>query len=233
MAILRDVSAEHKARTQRREVDERYKRLFDAIDEGFCIIEVMFDGDGNATDYLFLEGNEAFVKHSGLIDPIGKSMRSLEPDIEDQWPETYGRIAMTGVAERFEDESPALSRWFDVFAFPIGDKAPYLVGVLFENIGARKSMELALRHSESRLQSLIDATSDLIFRMSPDGTLVQQVGGRRLLGDVSNGRDWVQDFIPENDQADVLGAIAKAIEQRAPLEIEHRCLLYTSDAADE
>ena len=229
MAILRDVSAEHKARTQRREADERYKRLFDAIDEGFCIIEVMFDGDGTATDYLFLEGNEAFVKHSGLIDPIGKSMRSLEPDIEDQWPETYGRIAMTGVAERFEDESPALSRWFDVFAFPIGDKAPYLVGVLFENIGARKSMELALRHSESRLQSLIDATSDLIFRMNPDGTLVQQVGGRRLLGDVSNGREWVQDFIPESDQADVLGAIAEAIEQRAPLEIEHR--VRTADGA--
>lgn len=222
MAILRDVSAEHTVRAQRREADERYKRLFEAIDEGFCIIEVKFDDDGRGTDYLFLEANDAFVEHTGLKDPIGKSMRSLEPGIEDQWPETYGRIALTGVAERFEDESPALSRWFDVFAFPIGDKAPYLVGVLFEDIGARKSMELALRHSENRLQSLIEATSDLIFRMNPDGTLVQQVGGRRLLGNVDDGRNWVQDFVPESDRAKVLGAVAKAIERRAPLELEHR-----------
>lgn len=222
MARIRDISGEHHAREQRRETDERYKRLFDAIDEGFCIIQVLFDTNGAAVDYLFLEANDAFVAHTGLKDSIGKSMRGLQPDIEDRWAATYGRIAHSGVSERFESESVAMGRWFDVFAFPIGDHAPYLVGVLFEDVGARKTMELALRHSESRLQTLIEATSDLIFRMNPEGTLVQQVGGKRLLGDVGEERNWVEDFVPESDRAAVQAAIADAIQRRGPLEIEAR-----------
>lgn len=222
MARIRDITGEHQAREKRREADARYKLLFDAIDEGFCIIEVVFDADNRPVDYLFIEGNDAFLDQSGLIDPVGKTMRSLQPDIEDKWIATYGRIAMSGVAERFESESEAMNRWFDVYAFPIGETAPYLLGILFEDIGKRKEMELALRHSENRLHSLIEASSDLIFRMNPECTLMQQVGGKPLLGDVGEERNWVEDFVPDGDRAAVEAGLADAVRRRAPLEIESR-----------
>ncbi len=222
LACIRDISAEHMARAGRREADARYKLLFDAIDEGFCIIEVVFADDGRATDYLFLEANNAFVEHTGFKDPVGKTMRAFEPGIEDQWPETYGRIALSGVAERFESESAVMDRWFDVFAFPIGDEPPYLVGILFEDIGERKSMELALRHSENRLHSLIEATSDLIFRMNPEGTQMQQVGGKRLQGELGAASNWIDHLVLEADRDAVRQALDKAIQDREPLEIEHR-----------
>lgn len=222
IARVRDISADHVAREKRREADERYKRLFDAIDEGFCIVRVVFDEDGTPNDYVFLEANDALVEHSGLKDPVGKSMRSLQPDIEDKWAATYGRIALTGEAERFENESSAMGRWFDVFAFPIGDAPPYLVGILFEDIGARKSMELALRHSENRLQSLIQATSDLIFRMNTDGTLMEQLGGRNLLGDVSGQSDWIANFVAPADLVRVRRVVEDATRTNQPIDIEHR-----------
>ena len=75
MVRIRDITSEHVARAGRREADARYKLLFDAIDEGFCIIELVFDAAGRATDYLFLEANNAFVGHTGLKDPVGKTMR--------------------------------------------------------------------------------------------------------------------------------------------------------------
>lgn len=193
---LRDITGEQQEREQRRKADERYKRLFDAIDEGFCIIEVIFDNEGRGIDYRFLEANDAFVEHTGLENSVGKTVRELQPDIEDKWAATYGRIAQSGVAERFENDSSAMGRWFDVFAFPIGDAAPYLVGILFEDIGARKAMELALRHSENRLKSLIEATSDLIFRMNPECTLMEQVGGKPLLGDLGEPHDWIGPMSP-------------------------------------
>lgn len=224
MARVRDITSEHQAREMRREADARYKRLFDAIDEGFCIIEVLFDADSNPVDYRFLESNDAFVDQSGLTDPIGKTMRQLQPDIEDKWIATYGRIATTGVAERFEDESPALDRWFDVFAFPIGDTAPHLLGILFEDVGKRKVMELALRHSENRLQSLIEATSDLIFRMNPEGSLMEQLGGKNLLGEVSGQSDWIEHFVAPADRANVRQRVDEAITASQPIEIEHRYL---------
>jgi PAS domain S-box-containing protein len=219
---IRDVSTEHAARALRREADTRYKQLFEAIDEGFCVVQVIFDSDGRGVDYLFLEANQAFVEHTGFADPIGKRMRSLEPGIEDQWPETYGRIARSGVAERFLSESPAMGRWFDVFAFPIGEQAPFLVGILFEDVGERKRIEIALRHSENRLQSLIEATSDLIFRMNPEGTLMEQVGGKELLGPVDEASNWITDFVPDSDREAVQQAVDTAIRNRRPLAIEHR-----------
>lgn len=219
---IRDVSAQHAAQAKRREADTRYKQLFEAIDEGFCVIQVIFDSDGRGVDYLFLEANQALVEHTGFADPIGKSMRSLEPGIEDKWSETYGRIAQSGVAERFESESAAMGRWFDVFAFPIGEQHPYLVGILFEDVGERKRMEIALRHSESRLQSLIEATSDLIFRMNPEGTLMEQVGGKQLLGPVDEASNWIADFVPDSDREVVQQTLDTAIRTRQPLTIEHR-----------
>lgn len=222
MAHIRDITAEHQARQKRREADERYKRLFDAIDEGFCIIEVVFDAAAAPVDYRFIEVNNAFVQQTGLVDPVGKTMRTLQPDIEDKWMATYGRIATSGVAERFESESPAMNRWFDVFAFPIGESAPFQLGILFEDIGKRKAMEMALRHSENRLHSLIEATSDLIFRMNPEGTLMEQLGGRNLLGEVSGESDWIETFVAPVDRTAVREAVDAAIAARRPIEIEHR-----------
>ncbi len=223
MATIRDASDEHRAREKRREADTRYKLLFNAIDEGFCIIEVIFDANGKGHDYRFLDANDAFVGQTGLIDPIGKAMRSLEPGIEDHWAETYGRIAQTGIAERFESEAASMNRWFDVFAFPIGDKAPYQLGILFEDVSQRKLMELALRDSEKRLQSLIDASSDLIFRMNAAGTVVERVGGRDLFGDAGEReRDWIEQFVHDSDRAMVRAVIDDAITRRTPFHVENR-----------
>ncbi|MFM7349170.1 MAG: PAS domain-containing protein [Erythrobacter sp.] len=226
MAIIRDVSSEHRARAKRREADARYKQLFDAIDEGFCIIEVVFDAQGTGTDYRFLEANEAFVAQTGLVDPVGRNMRTLQPDIEDFWPETYGRIARSGIAERFESASPAMGRWFDVFAFPIGEAAPYRVGILFEDVSQRKLMEIALRASEKRLKSLIDASSDLVFRMNPAGTAVDRVGGTDLFGAAGErDQDWVERFVLDSDRAMVRGAIDEAIARRASFHVECRVVI--------
>ncbi len=222
MATIRDVTGEHRARAEQREADARYKLLFDTIDEGFCIVEVLFDEAGHGHDYRFLEANDAFVGQTGMVNPIGKTMRELEPDIEDKWAETYGRIALTGVAERFESESPAMNRWFDVFAFPIGETAPFQVGILFEDIAQRKLMEAALRHSENRLHTLIEASSDLIFRMNPQATLMEQVGGDALLGDVGEESNWIERFVVESDRAMVGSVIADASARRAPFHVENR-----------
>ena len=47
-----------------RDSEERYRTLFQTIDEGFCIIEVLFDDAGNPLDYRFVEVNQAFEQHT-------------------------------------------------------------------------------------------------------------------------------------------------------------------------
>jgi PAS domain-containing protein len=42
-----------------------YRAVFDAVDEGVCIIDMLFDEQGEACDYRFLETNPAFDELTG------------------------------------------------------------------------------------------------------------------------------------------------------------------------
>ena len=43
-----------------RESEEKYRSLFNSIDTGFCVIEMLWDGQGRPADYRFIEVNPAF-----------------------------------------------------------------------------------------------------------------------------------------------------------------------------
>ncbi len=94
--------------------EEQYRALFTSMDEGFCTIEVLFDAQGKSSDYRFLETNPAFARQTGIENAVGKTMRELAPEHEEFWYETYGRIARSGEATRFEHEAAAFGKFYDV-----------------------------------------------------------------------------------------------------------------------
>lgn len=135
------IKTEHALRASK----ERYRTLFNAIDEGFCIIEILFDERGKAYDYRFLETNPAFEKHTGLINAIGKTVREFVPNHETHWFEKYGEIALTGIPARFQNAADSLRRYYDVYAFRIGTAEERKVAVLFNDISERKRTEQRLK----------------------------------------------------------------------------------------
>lgn len=161
-----------------RQSEEKYRLLFSAIDEGFCIVEVLFDSEGRPVDYRFLETNPVFERQTGLVDAVGKSMRALAPDHEERWFEIYGRIALTGEAKRFEDPAAALGRFFDVFAFRIGEPEQRRVAILFRDIGERKRAQDALRESEERQAFLLELSDAL--RPLADAAAIQAATTRMI-----------------------------------------------------
>ncbi len=72
-----------------RESEKKYRTLFDSIDEGFCTIEVLFDGNDNPIDYRFLEVNPSFEKQTGIRNAQGRRMREIAPQHEEHWFEIY------------------------------------------------------------------------------------------------------------------------------------------------
>jgi signal transduction histidine kinase len=132
--------------------DAHYRELFDAIDQGFCIIEVLFDSHDTPVDYRFLETNAAFEAQTGLRDAPGRRIRELAPSHEEHWFRIYGDVARTGTPHRFQQEAAALGRWYDVYAFRIDEPERRRVAILFQDITDRRRADLAVRASEDALR---------------------------------------------------------------------------------
>jgi diguanylate cyclase (GGDEF)-like protein/PAS domain S-box-containing protein len=146
-----DVSDQVWAQRAIAQTESRYRTLFDSIDEGFCVIEVLVDGEGRPVDYRFLEVNPAFEQQTSLGEAVGRTVREMVPDIEASWIELYGKVALTGEPLRFVDWAQSMGRWFDVYAFRVDAPADRRVALLFNDITARKRAEQALVESEAQL----------------------------------------------------------------------------------
>lgn len=145
-----------------RESEAKYRSLFKSIDEGFCLIKVIFDERSRPVDYRFLEVNPAFERQTGLTDATGKTMRELAPAHEAFWFETYGRVASTGEPTRFESQAAALHRWYDVFAWRFGGAEDGQVAVLFNDVSERKRRSVELEKAvEERTNALRRSVEEL------------------------------------------------------------------------
>ena len=158
VCYFRDISERVLAQQKLRESEERYRTLFNLMDEGFCLIDMIFDGHGKPVDYRFMEVNPAFERQSGMLAAKGKRMRELVPHLEAHWFEIYGQVALTGESIRFTNKVKAMDdRWFDIYVFRLGGTESSKVAVLFNNITERKKAAEALRQSEERLRLAAEA----------------------------------------------------------------------------
>src|SRR6185503_510105 len=130
--------------------EERYRNLFESIDAGVCVIEMIYEG-GKPVDYRFLEVNPAFERQTGLKDAKRKTMREHVPGHEQHWFEIYGRIAETGRPERFVQPAQALmGGWYEVYAYRVGGEGSRKLAVLFNDITERVRAVETLREADLR-----------------------------------------------------------------------------------
>ncbi|MDX2240255.1 MAG: PAS domain S-box protein [Leptolyngbyaceae cyanobacterium bins.302] len=158
--------------------ETKYRSLFESIDQGFCLIELLFDANDKAIDYRFIEINEAFEQQSGLVNSVGKTILELVPNFEPQWAELYGQVAKSGEAVRFEAAVPSMNRIFDVYAFPIGAPGQNLVAALFADITDRKQAE-KISCQTAELDAFRVSLADAL-RPLTDASEIQAIAARIL-----------------------------------------------------
>ncbi|MCW5798444.1 MAG: response regulator [Nitrospira sp.] len=148
---------------QLRESEQQYRTLFESIDQGFCTIEMLFDEDQEPVDYRFLLVNPAFAVQTGLRDVVGRQMRDIVPQHEDQWFRIYGNIATTGEPLRFEKEAKALNRHYEIYAWRIGTPSEQKVAILFNDITQRKASQVRLEQFAEELERKVsERTYELV-----------------------------------------------------------------------
>jgi signal transduction histidine kinase/ActR/RegA family two-component response regulator len=150
-----DNSELERAETALADSEQRYRTLFNSIDEGFCIIE-FFDGPhGPLSDYVHIEANPAYEHHAGIPNVVGQKLREMVPDEADGWVELYGGVLRSGVPIRFERELVATGRHLELAAFRIEPASRRQVAVLFQDITARKRAETEIQNLNETLEARI------------------------------------------------------------------------------
>ncbi|KMS55649.1 ATPase [Sphingobium cupriresistens LL01] len=134
---------------------ERYRILFETMEDGFCIIE-FFDGPhGPLSDYIHVEANAAYERNAGIPDVVGQKLREMVPDEADGWVELYGSVLRTGKPIRFQRELEKTGHYLDVSSFRVGPFENRQVAVLFKDISAQVKAQKALRDLNDTLEARI------------------------------------------------------------------------------
>src|SRR5665811_586601 len=135
------------------------RQLFTEMIAGVAVHEIILDDAGTPIDYRFLQVNPEFEKLTGVHagDILGKRVLEVIPDLEPDWIERYGRVALTGVPDQFESYSAALGRHLLVRAFR---PAPGQFAALFIDVTERTRAEAGLRERNAFTETIISSAAE-------------------------------------------------------------------------
>ena len=219
--------------TDKFEAEQNFQMLFREMLDGFALHEIIYDYDGHPIDYRFLAVNPAFERLTGLSGEllIGKTVLEVMPKTEAYWIEKYGRVALTGEPDTFENYSQEIGRHFQVTAFRY---AKNQFACIFVDITERKradeeriklqmqlsnAVEIAhLGHWEYDVKKDLFTFSDQFYKIFR--TTAGEIGGYTM-----SSAEYAQRFVHPDDRPVVGKAIQKAIQTADPNfkgQLEHR-----------
>ena len=105
------------------DTEEKYHehyRLFDMMPFAFADIEMVFDRESHAVDWIFRYGNPelARLEKIPLEKLIGSSFGNLFSNMDSKWLRSYERAALYGETLKIIDYSPEIDTYLDVICFP-------------------------------------------------------------------------------------------------------------------
>lgn len=151
-----------------------------------------------------------------VADEILRVFRhTLETGESQVIPEHIGVRLDLGVKEYYE---------WRVDRIPLPDGRNGVV-CYFRDISAPVLAREEIARSAERFRAFVTATSDVIYRMSPDWSEMRHLQGQTFIVDTKEpSRGWLEKYIHPEDKPLVLSAIHAAIQTKATFELEHRVI---------
>lgn len=145
--------------------DARHRLLFEEMQEGCSINEIITDADGQVVDFRVLEANAAYERHVGVKPErvIGRTIREVFPDADVRQIARMASVVETGEPQSWEYFSPTINRHLHVRAFR---GLPRQFVVMYEDITERMAEVAALAAARAAADAANAAKTVFLRNMS-------------------------------------------------------------------
>ncbi|MBW1655287.1 PAS domain-containing sensor histidine kinase [Flavobacterium quisquiliarum] len=227
--------------TEIKQAEEKQLLASKKVEESEATLKSMIDQTPSPT--LILMGDDLVIKqiNKHMLAMIGRGEEIIGMPLIDVLPELKGQYVWTQVQNVYNEGTPFDQSEVLVQHNRTGVMRDYYYNLAYrpliedgkitgmiqvavdvtEQVVARKKME----ESENRFRVLVNASSDFVFRMNADWTVMRNLEGIDLLSDEGDVvLNWIDKFIYVEDQKKALSLIADAIANKKIFEMEHRAL---------
>lgn len=225
-----------KSKKKMERAKQRLQDIFDNMDEGFALHEVICDSSGNPRDYKFIKVNRAFEKMTGLSEShiLNKTVREIMPGTEQSWIDRYGQVAMTGNTTSFENYSQILSKYFKINVY---SHEPNKFATIFSDITQFKLLEKKLIKEKEVFRITLHSLGDGVISTDKFGKVdIMNPVAERLTGwtnDQARGSDINNVFSLEDGFTGerVFGLLDKIFETGESFELRENMFLIKKDGS--
>ena len=167
---INDIRAKEQKALIEKEKDQserKYQMLFECMQEGFALNEIIYGEDGKPVDYRFVEINPGFEKQTGLkrSSIIGKKVSEIFPDLESSWIKTIRNVVLQNREEIFEDYIRSLDKYFMVNLFKSQKEK---IAAVFFDVTEKKKNENIIRSNEARIRNALENFPDMVILYDPN-----------------------------------------------------------------
>src|ERR1700733_11120579 len=216
-----DITQQKRTEKALRESEERFRAIVETTPE--CVKLLSADG-------TLLHMNKPGLEMVGARsadEVVGKNVYDLiAPEDRDRF-KAFNESVCRGEQGSLQFDIVGLEgkrRHMETHAAPLRNPDETLVHLaITADITERKQAEELLRTSEERFRALVNASSDVVYRMSPDWSEMRELDGRGFIADTGKPRkDWLNEYIHPEDQLIVLRTIREAVRTKSMFDLEHR-----------
>jgi PAS domain S-box-containing protein len=156
-----------------RKIEENSNKEFiNRLDEGFELLELVFDEQGKVEDFVFLGVNPAYERLTGLkaANIIGKRKKVVAPAAEQRWYDYAIRAVEENKTLGYQYFNPEVNLYFETEFVPL---PPNCIAVLFKDVTERKKAGEALIQAKNNLENIIQHAPIAFALFDKDGFLIE------------------------------------------------------------
>jgi PAS domain S-box-containing protein len=163
LELATDISQIRKADEERKQAQEalrkseaKYRSLYDTMEEGVAIHEVVYDASGEAKDYIISDVNPTYETITGLKKEkaLGHKASELYGTGQAPYIEIYATVAVSRQPTSFETYFEPMGKHFSISVF---SPRRGQFATVFTDVTERKRAEEALQRAHEELELRVES----------------------------------------------------------------------------